>query len=412
MTRGGGQLQLIAEGKEDIFLSGNPQISFFKKIYRRHTPFAIESMPMYFQGSLDFGKRMVCEVPRSGDLLGPLFLEVELPALKFTTGIPAPYVNSVGHALIKEISIEIGEDQIDRQTGEWMEIWSQHTVSASQRAAFNEMIGRKEGYGLSTLTGAQTLTIPLHFWFCTNPGLYLPLIAMKAQKIRIVLLLRGLDEIVAKTHSTQCVQPAQIDDVKLWGDYVHLSVEERRRFVSSEAIDYLIEQVQYTPYNSIPAKALSASIAVEFNHPVKEFFWWIRPDRLEEYNEWMNFSSLAASEAQTGQRQDILIDAVIQLDGLDRFDVRPAKYFRIIQPYQRHTYNPFDRYIYSYSFAISPEQESPSGTMNLTEINSVNFLFNVREVVPERGSCTCRIYAKNYNILRIVDSMAAVLFRS
>ena len=410
MSRGGGQLQLVAEGKEDIFLTGNPQITFFKKVYRRHTPFAIESKPMYFQGTANFGQRLICEVPRIGDLLGPLFLEVSLPAIKFTTGIPAAYVNSIGHALIQEVAVEIGEDQIDRQTGEWMEIWTQHTVSASQRAAFNEMIGRAEGYSLSTLTGPRKLMIPLHFWFCNDPGLYLPLVAMKSQRIRVVLTLRPLDQIVAKTHPSQCPEPAEIGGLVLWGDYVHLSVEERRRFVSAPVIDYLIEQVQYTPYNTIPAKATAASIPVEFNHPVKEFFWFIRPDRLESYNEWMNFSSLATSEQ--GKRQDVLIDAVIQLDGLDRFDARPAEYFRLVQPYQRHTYNPFDRYIYSYSFSIAPEEVSPSGTLNLTEINSVNFLFNMRNIVPERGPCTCRIYAKNYNILRIVDSVGAVLFRT
>ena len=118
MTGGGGLLQLVAMGKQDVFLTGNPQITWFKMVYRRHTNFAIESQPMYFDGDPDFGKKLTCLVPRRGDLLGGVFLDVSLPALTLaSTGAPVSYVNSIGHALIKEISIEIGEQEIDKQTG-------------------------------------------------------------------------------------------------------------------------------------------------------------------------------------------------------------------------------------------------------------------------------------------------------
>ena len=133
MTGNGGLLQLVAMGKQDIFLTGNPQITWFKMVYRRYTNFAVESQVMFFDGDPDFGKRLSCLVPRRGDLLGPLVLEVTLPALTLTDGTPVSYVNSIGHALIEEISIEIGEQEIDTQTGEWMEIWSNMTTTSMQR---------------------------------------------------------------------------------------------------------------------------------------------------------------------------------------------------------------------------------------------------------------------------------------
>ena len=143
MTGGGGLLQLIAMGKQDVFLTGNPQITWFKMVYRRYTNFAVESQPMYFDGDADFGKRLSCLVPRRGDLLGPVFLEVILPAIYLSSdGSATDYVNSIGHALIQEISIEIGEQEIDKHTGEWMEIWSNLTTTSDKKAGFYDMIGK------------------------------------------------------------------------------------------------------------------------------------------------------------------------------------------------------------------------------------------------------------------------------
>ena len=186
MPAGGGLLQLVATGKQDLFLTGNPQISFFKMVYRRHTNFATESQPMYFDGTPNFGQRISCLIPRRGDLLGRVYLDVTLPRIYDTNGTELQYTNSVGHALIQEITFEVGEQEIDRQTGEWMEIWTQLTTPAGQRDALNEMIGRVEQYvppsGPPPIlqAGPQSeglrLLIPLQFYFCNNPGLYLSLI--------------------------------------------------------------------------------------------------------------------------------------------------------------------------------------------------------------------------------------------
>jgi len=266
MPTGGGLLQLVAQGKQDIYLTGNPQVSFFKTVFRRHTNFATESLPMYFDGTPNFGQTISCLVPRRGDLLGRIYLRVVLPQLTLEgTDTLASYVNSVGHALIEEVKITIGEQDIDKQTGEWMEIWSQLTTPAGQREALNQMIGRVEPYNVVDIKPGSSseglrLLIPLQFYFCNNPGLYVPLIALQYSPIRINITLRPLQQLFwvappvppptdapwRPACSTQVDCTTQIVNMMLWGEYVYLDTEERRRFVN-DSHEYIIEQVQYTP---------------------------------------------------------------------------------------------------------------------------------------------------------------------
>ena len=414
MTGGGGLLQLVARGKQDVFLTGNPQITWFKMVYRRYTNFAIESMPMYFDGDPDFGKRISCLVPRRGDLLGPIFLEVTLPRLILSTNKSvASYVNAVGHALIQEISIEIGEQESDKQTGEWMEIWSNLTTTVETRFGFYDMIGKVDGYIPPTLYGPLKLYIPLRFWFCKNPGLFLPLLALQYHPIRINVTLRPLqqmfysDALIANCDTTT-VDPVKIIDMQLWGDYVHLDVEERRRFVANSH-EYLIEQVQYSPSVGLISSATSFPVRLEFNHPIREFVFIIQKNVMESYHEWFNYSSLAISE--NGRREDLLTSAVLQLDGQDRFQERDAGYFRLVQPWQRHTVIPNEDYLYLYSFALRPEDLQPTGSMNASRIDNIIWQLTINQgTSPARGNCSARVYATNHNVLRVVDGFGGLLF--
>ena len=415
----GGLLQLVAQGKQDVFLTGNPQMTWFKMVYRRYTNFAVESQPMYFDGTPDFGKKITCNVPRRGDLLSQVFLEVTLPALNLlnadgSIGPAVSYVNSVGHALIQEITIEVGEQEIDRQNGEWMEIWSNYTTTKDKQTGFYNMIGKVDGYSPPTLYGPIKLYIPLHFWFCRNPGLALPLIALQYHPIRINLTLRPLNKLffsqalTTPACSTLQVAPAQITDLMLWGDYIYLDPEERRRFVSSTH-EYLIEQVQYTAPIAIAPGSTSASLRLEFNHPVRELFWFIKRDDMNRYNEYFNYSSLGTFEI--GNRTDILSDAVLQLDGFDRFKVRDAGYFRLVQPWQYHTVVPEESFVYSYSFALRPEDVQPSGSMNASRMDSIVLQISLNQtLVNTIGTLTSRVYAINHNVFRIADGFGGVLF--
>jgi hypothetical protein len=414
MVGQGGLLQLVALGKQDVFLTGNPQMTWFKMVYRRYTNFAIESQPMYFDGTADFGKRITCLVPRRGDLLSQVMLEISLPALKLTTGESVSYVNSIGHALIQEITIEVGEQEIDRQNGEWMEIWSNYTTTTDKQTGFYNMIGKVDGYTPPSLFGPLNLYIPLRFWFCKNPGAALPLIALQYHPIRINLTLRPLSQLYYDPGLTKAgcttleIMPASIQAMMLWGDYIYLDVEERRRFVSNTH-EYLIEQTQYTSQIPIAPGASSGSLRLEFNHPIRELFWYIQRDDMTRYHEYFNYSSLGTFEV--GTRTDMLGTALLQLDGFDRFQVRDAGYFRLVQPWQYHTVIPEDYFLYSYSFALRPEDAQPTGSMNASRIDNIVLQVTINpNLVNAVGTLHSRVYATNHNVFRVADGFGGVLF--
>jgi Major capsid protein N-terminus/Large eukaryotic DNA virus major capsid protein len=461
MPGGGGLLQLVAQGKQDVFLTGNPQITWFKMVYRRYTNFAMESQQIVFDGDPDFGKRVTALVPRRGDLLGPIIMEVVLPYVEMTDGTSGVYVNSTGYSLIEEISLEIGEQEIDKQTGEWMEIWSSLSTPAGQKDALDNIIGRVDGLNRPPTVippqtcsvggykyGAVKLYIPLQFWFNKNPGLYLPLLAMQYHPIRINMKIRDLNGMLSNTNlSSSCSnvqpKPAKIVDLRLWGDYVYLDTEERRRFVANTH-EYLIEQVQYTPKVSIPEGVNIHNVRLEFNHPLRELIWVLQRDVMETTHEWFNFGSTSAFEA--GISRDILQDATLQVDGYDRFDTRDSGYFRLVQPYQYHTSTDVKKFIYVYSFSLRPEEMQPSGSLNASRIDNMNLMFNLRPdsnepqtltipvldqngapvlvngvaatqtianpaYVPNRGKSHIVVYAKNHNVLRVVNGFAGLLFK-
>jgi len=462
MPGGGGLLQLVAQGKQDVFLTGNPQITWFKMVYRRYTNFAIESQQIYFDGDPDFGKRVTALVPRRGDLLGPIIMEVVLPYVTMSDGTSGQYVNAIGYAMIEEISLEIGEQEIDKQTGEWMQIWSTLATSASQIDALNNMVGRVDGLNQPPTIisapscsvggykyGAVKLYIPLQFWFTKNPGVYLPLLAMQYHPIRINMKIRDLASLVANANmADSCSKlqplPTKIVDLRLWGDYVYLDREERRRFVANTH-EYLIEQIQYTPNVSIPEGVNMQNVRLEFNHPIRELIWIIQRDVMQTTREWFNFGSTSAYEP--GISRDILQDGTLQLDGYDRFDPRDAGYFRLVQPYQYHSRTDVKNFIYVYSFALRPEEMQPSGSLNASRIDNMNLMLNLRPdsnepttlnipvlnangaplldpsgapitrnvpnpaYVPNRGKAHVVVYAKNHNVLRVVNGFAGLLFK-
>jgi len=233
-------MQLVAYGAQDIYLTGNPQITFFKVVYRRHTNFAVESIEQTFNGQADFGKRVTATISRNGDLIQQMYLEVVLPALYTTTASNVvAWTYGVGNALVKQAEIEIGGQLIDRQYGDWMNIWSELTVPEGKRAGYDNMVGNeidatfgKQMGGLSAGTKYR-LYVPFQFWFNRNPGLALPLIALQYHEVKLNLEIRSLAELyqaevsgVGPTLSTNLA----INSCKLYVDYVYLDTDERRRF--------------------------------------------------------------------------------------------------------------------------------------------------------------------------------------
>jgi len=410
-------LQLVARGRQDAYLTSNPQFTFFKQVYRRHTPFAIESIPIELDGTLNLGQRISCLIPRKAELLSSIFLEIDLPPIPKVGDTDYFWVNDVGHALIYDVSIEIGEKEIDKQTGEWMQIWGELTTPPGLRYGYNEMIGHFNAYPPSVPEAGLglKLQIPLRFWFCHNIGLAIPLIALQAHPIRLIFHLRPFNNLWWSANGLPSTppNPVQPTRLQLYADYIFLDKDERQMFAAREH-EYLIEQLQIVPPQTVTAGANSAIVPLILNHCCKEFVWVIQQTRMQGLHEWFNYSN--SWEYNGGGPEpgvvtdDLLGSALLRLDGYDRFYARSARYFRITQPYQRHTNVP-DRFIYLYSFSLRPEADQPSGTINASKIDDIRMQlqFNTAQLGYERQ---VSFFATNYNVLRIMGGLGGVAFIS
>jgi len=422
----------------------------------------------------------------------------------------ARWVNYIGHRLIQQVEVEIGGQRIDRQYGDWMQIWTQLATDAGTVDALNSMIGhtpqlalptQATGYSLPAPCSSAdapgscaplnalpdtTLYIPLQFWFCRNPGLAIPLIALQYHEVRVNVQFQSVQNCCWATTSAPTTTAGSgfaaygsLLAASLWVDYCYLDTEERRRF-AQQSHEYLIEQVQFTGAESITSS--SNKIQLNFNHPVKELFWVVQRDSFvdcsatssintslygpQPFNYSDDFdtsiwalsagsdsigtnilqgSSQATSLAYAGTgvptnagalptagtveyllpfllSKVILASGVrcegknpvevakLQLNGQDRFTEREGSYFDTVQPYQHHSRTP-SRGINCYSFALRPEEHQPSGTCNFSRIDKATLQLTV-SVATVAGSNTAqvRVYALNYNVLRVMSGMGGLAY--
>jgi hypothetical protein len=417
---GGGLVQLVAYGAQDIYLTSNPQITFFKVVYRRHTNFAMESIEQTFNGTVGLGKRVTAVISRNGDLIKDMWLECEFGSVAST----AAY--GLGNALVKQVELEIGGQLIDRQYGEWMNIWSELTVPEGKRAGYDEMVGNFAA-GVTTGTTAHKpeakLDVPLMFWFNRNPGLALPLIALQYHEVKLNLDLETQGNIDSGDAIT-------LTSCRLWVDYIYLDTDERRRF-AQVSHEYLIEQVQFTGNETLTSGG--ARVDLNYNHPVKELIWVAQTANQargsgNSDSEPCQFTSMNFTTAK------------LQLNGHDRFTARRPEYFLNVQPFKHHTHMPRanrklcavaasvdndqhttseteadlqdvvvtqnnKQYIYVYSFALNPEELQPSGTCNFSRIDNATLV-----LTGGTNTGTLKVFAVNYNVLRIMSGMGGLAY--
>jgi len=462
---GGGLLQLVAYGAQDVYLTGNPQITFFKVVYRRHTNFAIEAIQQTFNGTPGYGQSVNCQISRNGDLINRVYLQVVLPQI---SGISADiaagvrYVNYIGLRLINSVVIEIGGQQIDKHYSDWLYIWNELSLPLGKRYGYDTMVGADKDI---TSYNETTLYIPLEFWFCRNVGLALPLIALQYHEVKIKIDFEQKSKclINLKTDASSSEEwsttgmtgtAAEITDVSLWVDYIFLDTDERRRFAQLSH-EYLIEQLQFTGTETLNNNATNR-IKLNFNHPCKELIWVAKPNNFLKKSCWYNYtntdnvdntssiigeqkpSSVATANAGnitnfspsnymagfdfTGINMSPSLsstpfkDAILQLNGNDRFGVRDGSYFSYVQPYQHHTNIPNNPGINVYSFALKPEDHQPSGTLNMSRIDTATLMVTTKD--NKNGGATpvaltfdgINIYAVNYNVLRILSGMGGLAY--
>jgi hypothetical protein len=434
---GGGLLQLVAYGAQDAYLSGNPQITFWKGLYKRHTNFAMESFRVNFNGQPLWGSRQSAIVNRYADLLYSTYIEIELPSKENLSGITALWNHggqtadetffqpiTLGYNLIDRVELDIGGQIIDRLYSEFMVLWSELTKDLTKSANLGLLLSN-EKYTKSTLSfsanqgcvsgnGRESLPnvlyIPLMFFYTKNPGVALPLIALQYHEVKINVIWR--DSVFVAGNFDNVGTLPQPTTACLYIDYVYLDTDERRRF-AQQSHEYLIEQVQFN--EDVGIASASRRIDLTFNHPVKELLWVVQPSCYSDCKAHSKYTRPANRLTPFVYDQAAVYSQHLQINGQDRMEARYGDYFNKVQPYQHHTglfYNKPGAYCYS--FAIKPEEHQPSGTCNFSRIDTATIVLNMDGAVDvdrtTGDTWDMRVYAINYNILRVMSGMGGLAF--
>ena len=385
-------MQLVAYGAQDIYLTGNPQITFFKVVYRRHTNFSMESIEQTWNGTSDKANgRCTATISRNGDLVYRMYFEVT------NEGGAGQNAHNPGAKFITSVELEIGGQKIDKHAGDWMEVWAELTEPNPTGSTCDmNQLARGGGTLFQSMTGmggvdthahtsdGEKVFVPLQFWFCRNPGLALPLIALQYHEVKVIL-----NHLISDNFGTNATN-------KLWCDYIYLDTDERRRF-AQVSHEYLIEQVQEQSVTGLRSGA-----ELNFNHPVKELIWQDN-----------SAVTLAASHATLAGTSWLL-----KLNGHDRFAARDFRYFSRTQIWEHHSgaggldshanntglAGRYNDSIGVYSFALKPEEHQPSGTCNFSRID------NAQLSSGTTGTETAMVYAVNYNVLRIMSGMGGLAY--
>lgn len=415
---GGGLLQLVAYGAQDAYLSGNPQITFWRGLYKRHTNFAMEPFRVNLTGQANWGVKHSAILPRHADLIFNAYLEVELPAY----GVVDDYGwtdTNLGFKMIKYVELDIGGQVIDRLYGEWLHIWSQLSLTIDALTKLT----RISNYAQMVTTdpncngfGYKKLYIPLAFFFARNPGAALPLIALQYHEVKFNILWNTSEFVTTNytASNTQPPAPPAPRQANLLIDYVYLDVEERRR-MAQESHEYLIEQTQFNEDKGITSQ--NTRVDLTFNHPVKELVWILQETGNAQckYTSAQNLTSPHAVGDTVFTYEPLANNNYrfgLQINGQDRVPMLEDSYFSGVQPYQHHTGSGTEL-IACYSFAIRPEEHQPSGTCNFSRIDTATLVVNKATAVDlahTDRTLDCRVYAINYNVLRIMSGMAGLAY--
>ena len=420
-----GRLQLASVGIQDQFLTGDPEITYFKQIYKQHTNFALQLLENTFQEIVGWGQELNCIIDRKGDLIRNIYLKIQLPEIKSSNSYG--YTNTIGNALIEYADLVIGGQLIERLTGESIEIHNQLFISDSQQRGLDELIGKT-----STLTGLgvadsannfpRTLMVPLPFYFSSSPSLSIPLCSITKQEVEIRVKLKNIDEVVTSVDKTIGLFPssAYVNPINstLLVEYIFLDQMEIDFFKNLQN-DYLITQTQLAKTITHIKDGSPIQYRLNFSNPVKEMNIVIQssnivgPESLgPQYgNDWFNFSN----QENTGNYPKYHQLKSLQLDfngqTIIQSEIAEANFLFSLQNMLNHTRVPTNEsncFIYTYSFALNPENHLPTGTVNMSRIQ--NQLITLKLTDYTLGARTIHIYAKSYNVLRIQDGLAGLLF--
>jgi hypothetical protein len=415
----GGLMQLVAYGAQDVYLTGNPKVTFFQAVYKRHTNFAMENIEQTVNGTAADSGRVSVTIARNGDLVGDMYIELQSNAAATITTSAVADACWVAERAVNNVELSIGGQRIDKHYQKWWRLYDNLYHDEAKKASYAKM---------TTAATGKTVYLPLVFFFNRNPGLYLPLIALQYHEVRIDIdLASDMETYVNK------------NVFKVWANYVYLDTEERRRF-AQKGHEYLIEQVQHTGSDTVTSAA-PKQVRLSYNHPIKELVWCFS-NTAARSSLW-NFTSAnqlgdivlesnarAVSESNcyvpitqgsgapllavgaagsdidfTEETAGPLSTFKLVLNGQDRFKEQAGKYFNQVQAFNHHTGCPYPG-VYSYSFALKPEEHQPTGTCNFSRIDNAQ----VAVTMKATDATTMHMFATNYNVLRIQSGMGGLAF--
>ena len=429
-------MQLVAYGAQDVYLTGNPKVTFFQAVYKRHTNFAMENIEQTVNGTAGNSGRVSVTIARNGDLIADMYIEMKTAqVISAVTTDATKDACWVAERAIKDVELSIGGQRIDKHYQRWWRLYSELYLDAAKKQTYGKMTSARAG----ALVGDESqVFLPLIFFFNRNPGLALPLIALQYHEVRLDFDLSA-DFSVYTDGST----------FKVWGNYMYLDTEERRRF-AQKGHEYLIEQVQHTGSDTVTSGG-QKQVRLSYNHPVKELVWCVNDGSSTRANMWNFTSNTADSDVVLSTQPLATSNCLIApsdigtpmfvtgtggsdhawseegaptetrsvgpvstfklvLNGQDRFKEQSGKYFNQVQPFNHHSGSPYPG-IYSYSFALKPEEHQPTGTCNFSRIDNAQVAVTLKNLDgTSLASPSLDMFAVNYNVLRIQSGMGGLAF--
>ena len=407
----GALLELAAKGEEDLNLIGNPTLSYFKSVHKKHTNFTKFEQKNVFYGQPAFGQKAVCKIEKYGDLLTKCWLQIKLSG----TGNPlVSWIKGVGNYMIKEIRLKLGGEEITKITGEYLDIFHKYYYPLGHYNTYSSGVKNFQGHINSSLPGEQVLFIPIPFWFSKDVSQAIPLISLQYTTLEIEIDFRPLTDLLYSGNdksglgSLVDLSSITMNECFLYGEYIYLDKQERTLFASREEINYLIEQFQIETY-AVEQGTIHKSHKINFNHPTKELIWIYRSQDYENINRWHLYNHV--DDTDNNRFVEPFNDISILLNGHDRVDKRPAQYFRIIVPIYSHNSSNSDL-IYFYNFALDCDSIQPSGTLNFSKIDDarINIDYSTKGTNGIKTG-TIQLMAINYNFLKIKKGMAGILYQ-
>lgn len=436
-----GQVQLLASGPQERFFTIDPDYSYFVESFRKHSNFSTEFVDIDPENNdADFGKNVRFKIPQNqGDLLKTLSVKMTLPKL----GSDRVYIESVAHALIEHVDLLIGGEIVQRLTSDYLQIYSEHNVTQTKQKALEQLIGkyplrtsdrrvgevRTGGIGGNSgivihdtlgLTTDESFFVDLPFYFYRHPQLALPLCAINKQEIEVEFKLRDVQDIVIKGDGSYITlnETFNLKKFQLCTEVVFLDCTERIK-IENTPVEYLITQNQEDIFD-VGVGVDEGKFNLDFTNPVKELYFVIQrqgsnvnaADKTLQGNFVTIFDYDNTSNVQDGKfiLYENLDYLTLTLDDQDIItqDTGNVIFLKAVQGAIHHSKTQLIRRFYSYSFALQPEEWYPTGHVNFSLIKEQ--ILNLSLTACPDFSRQIRVYAINYNILRVSEGTARTLF--